>query len=403
MIFKSFHKLEGLNSLLLLHESRKQIKHIPYDLISSLKCVRVLNLRGTQIKELPSSVGDIKTLHYLDLSETPIKILPPSICRLSGLQILKLRDCFSFVELPKDMKNMINLRHLELDITRQLNFMPPRMGKLTNLQALSAFIAGKGRGSKIAELKDMVNLRGSLRIIKLENVLTVEDAEEAALYDKEYLRKLELQWSLSNLEALDALEGLEPHKNIEELQIVCYAGLTFPTWFGDSSFSKLASISIYNCRSCTLLPLLGRLPSLKSLRISEMHALKKIDQQFYGGGRGKGFPKLETLEFDGMPSLQEWTGVEENGMQCLRKLIITDCPNLVRLSELSNLKSLQHLEFSLCFNLPSVAENRLPPSLQRLIITDCPKLKERCQREGLDWHKISDIPNVWIDYHQVLS
>ncbi|PIA64126.1 hypothetical protein AQUCO_00201427v1 [Aquilegia coerulea] len=400
MLYKSFHKLEGLHSLLLLHDSRRYVKDIPYDLISSLRCVRVLDLSRTQIMELPNSVGYLKALRYFDLSGTLIKSLPQSICSLSSLLVLKLTDCLNLFELPKNMKNMVNLRHLDLDVIRQLKVMPPKLGRLTNLQTLSAFIAGKGRGSQIAELKHMNNLQGFLRIFKLENVLTVEDAEEAAMYDKQYLCRLELQWSLACDEAVEVLEGLQPHRNLKELVIISYGGLTFPTWLGDSTFSNLTNVFIYNCQNCILLPLLGQLPSLLSLRLGEMHALTTVDHQFFAGNNTKGFPKLETLDFDGMPSLGKWTGMEENVMPRLRKLTVVDCPNLVNLSELSNLKSLRHLEFSLCFKLPSLAEKKLPPSLQTLIITDCPKLKEVCQENGADWHKIVHVPAIWIDYER---
>ncbi|KAF5185347.1 Disease resistance protein rga2 [Thalictrum thalictroides] len=401
MTFKSFHKLRGLHSLLLLHDSRKYVKGIPYDLIASLRCVRVLDLSRTQITELPNSVGDLKALHYFDLSGTLIKSLPQSICSLSSLLVLKLRDCLNLFELPKNMKNMVNLRHLDLDIIRQLKVMPPRLGRLINLQTLSAFIAGKGRGYQIAELKNMNNLQGSLRIFKLENVLTVEDAEEAAMFDKEYLSGLELQWSLACDEAVEVLEGLQPHRNLKKLVIISYGGLTFPTWLGDSTFSNLTNVFIYNCQNCILLPLLGRLPSLTSLRIGEMHALTKVDHTFFGGNNTNGFPKLETLDLDGMPSLEEWTGMEENVMPHLRKVTVVDCPNLAKISELSNLKSLQRIEFSLCFKLPSLAEKKLPPSLQTLIITDCPKLKEGCQEKGVEWHKIVHVPAIWIDYQWI--
>ncbi|KAF9597092.1 hypothetical protein IFM89_015756 [Coptis chinensis] len=198
----------------------------------------------------------------------------------------------------------------------------------------------------------MTNLRGSLRIVKLENALSVEDAEEVALYDKPYLHKLELQWSYPCLEAVDVLEGLEPHRNL-------------------------------------------------SLHVGEMDTLKKVDAWFCGGGRTKGFPKLETLNFDRIPSLEEWTAVEENAMSCLHRLTIVDCPNLVKLPEISNLKSLQHFEIILCFKLPSFSEKRLPASLQTLVITDCPELSVRCQREGIDWPQISDVPNIWIDYKKI--
>ncbi|KAF9594850.1 hypothetical protein IFM89_034833, partial [Coptis chinensis] len=45
LIFKSFHKVKGLHSLLLLHDARKYIKQVPYDLF--LSCVYVYWIEET--------------------------------------------------------------------------------------------------------------------------------------------------------------------------------------------------------------------------------------------------------------------------------------------------------------------------------------------------------------------
>ncbi|KAF6147883.1 hypothetical protein GIB67_014463 [Kingdonia uniflora] len=398
-ILKTFYKANSLQTLLLLNDSGKHITKIPYDMFLKLRCLRVLDLSRTQIKELPSSIGNLGDLSYLDVSETTITRIPESLCKLSNLLILKLHDCFNLFELPKGMKYLTKLQHLEFDIFRQLNFMPPSIGELANLQKLSAFIVGEQEECRIVELKNMVHLRGSLSVVKLENVNTEEEATEAALHKKYHLEKLELRWSVSQSSSANVLEGLKPHTNLKGLKIINYGGLSFPKWFGSPLFTKIEDIYLYNCENCVQLPPLGQLPFLKTLRIGEMHALEEINNQFYGDClTAGGFPQLESLKFDGLLHLKRWTGINKCKMARLSKLTIVDCPMLIVLPTLSSFESLQHLEISLCPEIPNISTKGLPNSLKSLVITDCPLLEN-----GVDWHKVDDIPTIWINYQQILK
>ncbi|KAF3455582.1 hypothetical protein FNV43_RR00215 [Rhamnella rubrinervis] len=69
------------------------------------------------------------------MSTSPIKEVPYEFF----LNLQRLR-------LPKHLKNLNKLRHLELDVKRQISCMPLGLGKLTNLQMLQAFIVGKDEG-----------------------------------------------------------------------------------------------------------------------------------------------------------------------------------------------------------------------------------------------------------------
>lgn len=162
MTLKMFQRYKGLRTFMVFCRNGSHIVELLLDLFRNLQCLRVLNLSSTGIFELPDSIDNLKHLRYLNVSKTNIKKLPESIAYLYGLQTLKLQDCFNFLVLSKHTKNLINLRHLDLDIKRQLSSMPVEVGKLTSLQTLHAFIVGKDAGCQIGELQKLGNLRGRI-------------------------------------------------------------------------------------------------------------------------------------------------------------------------------------------------------------------------------------------------
>ncbi|XXG41137.1 hypothetical protein AAC387_Pa01g1671 [Persea americana] len=184
------------------------------DLVS--RHIRTLLLSGDHITELPESIGDLLQLRYLDLSGTGIRRLPKSTTRLYHLQTLILDECLFLEELPSDLSNLVNLRHLRLCVSPGSPFsIPPRIGTLKGLQTLSYFNVGKENGRGINELKDLIHLRGYLCISELENVVNVEEAKEAQLKNKQKIDRLELQWKCDDVESRQ--EGIEEEPEAESL------------------------------------------------------------------------------------------------------------------------------------------------------------------------------------------
>ncbi|KAK4412778.1 putative disease resistance protein RGA3 [Sesamum alatum] len=212
VILKGSVWYKNLRTFRVIRENFGNIQ-VSYDLFLKLKALRVLELSGLGLDELPDSIDHLKHLRYLNLSENHFRKLPASVTNLFGLQTLKLEQCLQLLELPSKMKNMVSLRHLHLDI-KQLNSMPPEFGKLVNLQSLSAYVVGRSRECGIGELKNMTSLRGSMCIKNLENVSNVNEAKEAMLHMKPFLDKLELEWDdsgpINNAEEI--LAGLRPTK-----------------------------------------------------------------------------------------------------------------------------------------------------------------------------------------------
>ncbi|XVF83101.1 hypothetical protein PTKIN_Ptkin16aG0105700 [Pterospermum kingtungense] len=228
--FELLSKAKNLRTFLTLESSpclcfiSSQIMH---DLVMKSRCLRVLSLISYyNINELPKEIDNLKQyLRYLNLSETSIKCLSNSLSRLYNLQTLILFRCFCLVELPKDMRRLINLQHLNVRETN-LAMMPKGMEKVKDLRTLTDFIIGKQNGSSINELRKLEHLCGRLAISGLQNVVCARDA-----------KGLELMWrkdsDIDTKHDREVLEQLEPHVILELLVIRFYKGTRFPEWVGN--------------------------------------------------------------------------------------------------------------------------------------------------------------------------
>ncbi|KAH0927249.1 hypothetical protein HID58_019505 [Brassica napus] len=348
MAFKSISGVEFLRTILPFNvptglESLQLTEKILNPLLQALSSLRILSLSHYQITRLPKSLKGLKQLRYLDLSSTKIKDLPEFVCTLCNLQTLLLSNCRYLTSLPTNIAELINLRLLDL-VGTPLVEMPLGIRKLRSLQKLSNFVVGRLSGAGLHELKELSDLRGTLRISELQNVAFSSEAKDAGLKRKQLLDGLILRWtvkassfapgSLSTLscDQKEVLKMLEPNQNLKTFCIESYQGSEFPKWLGDSSFNSIASVTLSSCNLCISLPPLGQLPSLKYLSIEKFNILLKVGQDFFGENTSTFVPfqSLQTLKFYAMPRWEEWTCPErEDGIfPCLQKLMIEKCPRL---------------------------------------------------------------------------
>nr|XP_028959323.1 protein SUPPRESSOR OF npr1-1, CONSTITUTIVE 1-like isoform X2 [Malus domestica] len=141
------------------------IKELPSS-IRNIPRLLSLKLRDCKkLKSLPSSICDLKSLQYVGLSGcakfevfpnivekmrlrelhlhgTSIKRIPPSIECLHGLVLLNLRNCKSLGSLPEDLCNLVSLTVLTLSGCSKLQNLPEKLGKLESLWNLE--VEGSG-------------------------------------------------------------------------------------------------------------------------------------------------------------------------------------------------------------------------------------------------------------------
>nr|XP_034898058.1 putative disease resistance protein RGA4 isoform X3 [Populus alba] len=338
------------------------------------KSLRTLKLRRSDITELPDSICKLRHLRYLDVSRTSIRALPESITKLYHLESLRFTDCKSLEKLPMKMRNLVSLRHLHFDDPM---LVPAEVRFLTRLQTLPLFVVGPNH--MVEELGCLKELRGALKICKLEQVRDREEAKKAKLRAKR-MNKLVFEWSdyegNNSVNSEDVLEGLQPHPDIRSLEIKGYKGEDFSSWI--LQLNNLTMLRLNGCSKLRQLPTLGCLPRLKILKMIGMPNLKCIGNEFYSSGSAAVlFPALKKLTLSGLNGLEEWMvpgGEVVAVFPCLEKLRIKNCGKLESIP-ICRLSSLVDIGIYSCDGLRYFSgEFHGFTSLQNLRIWDCSKL-----------------------------
>nr|GLL25825.1 NBS-NBS-LRR type disease resistance protein [Ipomoea trifida] len=328
-ILKSTSSKSHIRSLQLYNDEVPLVslsKLLSFDYYIPLK---VLDLRGTRhLNKIPEEVFKLFHLKYLSLRGTGLRNVSKSIGHLQNLEILDLKYTNVF-ELPVEIGKLHKLRHLTVGFGLNGFYAPFEIGRLLFLQKLSYVRAKKSNGVKVvSEIGNLTQLRKlgvrDLRqedgkelcssIEKLTNLISLS-LKVARENENEIL---DIQHSLSTVPL--CLRTLKLNGRLERI----------PQWL--SSLVSLTKLELL--RSCVLedpLLLLQDLPMLAHLRLVTSYEGEGL---CFKAGK---FPKLKSLDIFRFRALK-WIMVEEGAMPHLEELWLSDCKLLEQATITSSVK-----------------------------------------------------------------
>ncbi|KAM3256961.1 hypothetical protein ACQJBY_049384 [Aegilops geniculata] len=268
-----------------------------------LKHLRVLNLSGSCIEEIPASIGHLKHLRYLDISGLKVQTLPSSMSTLINLEALDLSNT-SLKELPSFIGSLEKLKYLNL---QGCDNLPASLGRLQTLEHLRLSCR-----YDVGELADSLCNLQDLRFIDLSSCTEL----------------LQLPPSFGNLMKLEDL-NLSSCFNLKQL----------PESFGNLYF--LRSLNMSSCYELEQLP--GSLCNLVKLEILILRRCCRLQNLPPSFGD---IENLRILDLTGCEALHVSVGMLTTNLKYLN---LQQCLKLsTRPNCLNNFTGLKFLNLSQC-------------------------------------------------------
>ncbi|XP_078166818.1 disease resistance protein RGA2-like [Carex rostrata] len=171
--------------------------------------------------------------------------------------------------------------------------------------------------------------------------------------------------------------------------------------------TSLKSLVLYNCHGLRVIQGLESRPSINELvllRLPDLFIESVLDswqgcrEQLYISSLAMLNKLLSSQDFFAPRVLciqhceeEKFSFEESDHLQSIKTLAFFDCKTQYLPITLSGFSTLKYIHFEDCHEISRLPE--LPGSVQRIRISGCPVLRERCQPNGVDWHKIQCIPH----------
>lgn len=348
-----------------------------------------LDISGSEITQLPDSIGEMTNLKVINMEFSSICELPTSIEYLEKLEELLAKGCEHLRgDIPSVIGALSSLRILDFSFTR-ISSLPSTLSELYRLQTLNL--------ESCNELENLPELPKSLTClhVKCRKLKSLPDLSELnSLRDLQLfsaLHEFKADW-ICKLSRLVKLELCLPRINA--------------LYFGGTS--QVRSLSI----CCNKLETLGQLPStllrlclahidelpklsnLKSLAFIEFYKCSIDHDKFQSLGTEKlkssehlsssecnfsndgALPLPETLRTVSLRECRLPTSLDLRMLKYLIRLELINCNQLTKISGLEKLESLEEIIICKCSSLQMLGDLSDLQELQTLRIDSCEMLWE---------------------------
>ncbi|KAJ4972234.1 hypothetical protein NE237_005333 [Protea cynaroides] len=328
------------------------LKNLPTS-IYELRSLKTLDITYTKISRLPEELGHLEALTELLINGTLTDWLPTSLGQLKNLKNLSAQYCkIQEGGIPDNLGRLSSLKYLNLN-GNQFHSLPRTVSTLSLLQTLSLMCCDKLKS--LPQLSNLANLK-ALHIFSCKNL--------AELPTMNALTRLE-SLDLKGCDALQYISNLP--SGLKSLEVACKNVREISAFL---DMRKLETLDLHDCPKLAKIESLEGLDSLQLFKISDCLSLTKLPNL-------QGLKTLRHLEFCNV-GLAEIEGLE--GLDSLVVLHLISIPTEI-LPCLSNLKKLKILSIDGCISIQTLPSLSSLKKLQSLSATNCRMLT---QIQGVD-------------------
>ncbi|XP_048435662.1 disease resistance protein Roq1-like isoform X6 [Pyrus x bretschneideri] len=310
--------------------------------ICKLKYLKELNLSGcSKLENFPKILEPVEHLESLNLSGTTVQELHSSIEFLHALKILDLHGCKRLSSIPKSICKLKYLEKLDLSWCPKLENFPEILEPMEHLESLNL------SGTTVQELHSSIEFLHALKILDLHRCEGLSSIPKSICKLK-YLEELDLSWcpKLENFPKI-----LEPMEHLKSLNL---SGTMVQELHSSIEFlHALKILDLHRCEGLSSIPKsICKLKYLEELDLSWCPKLENFPEIL------EPMEHLKSLNLSGTMVQELHSSIEF--LHALKILDLHRCEGLSSIPKsICKLKYLEELDLSWCpklENFPKILE-----------------------------------------------
>ncbi|XP_030955401.1 probable disease resistance protein At1g61300 isoform X2 [Quercus lobata] len=343
--------------------------------------------RNRELKEIPDLFFQyMQNLRVLDLHGTGITLLPSTISVLKCLRALYLHSCISLMEL-----HLNGLEHLEvLDIRDTgLNHFPIQIRHLIQLKCLRMSLSNFGirHSSDVESCRDVFS---SLYLLEELQIIVDSNNQSWELTVKAISEGVATLMQLTSLSiCFPTVDCLKSFISTSHLWKVSCFTFQFSVGYHDTALYKILGCFEYQNMNCLKFANGEGVDPIISEVLLKTHAFELIGHK--GASRLSDFGvdsinKMQGCLIDGCNEIEtivDGNNITGSALICLEKMLINNVPNLKTIWEgpvhYGSLSQLTILTLCKCLNLKMIFSSGMIKELsklQHLEVEECPEIEE---------------------------
>ncbi|CAH2078566.1 unnamed protein product [Thlaspi arvense] len=340
--------------------------------------LKILNLSGTKIIKLPSTISELSNLSQLLLRDSSNLEAIPNVKGLTSLEVFDVSGCTELHTIEGSFEDMFYLREVNLSGTRMETL--PELPEKSNIGCLKLIVLPDSRRLEHdtwSQVKEAITngMSESLNPSDTGDEIQVISREESGRLGKKLLNE---HWAFDRAlnhiyrdVYMNTIPFVDTKNHQEILEIHGSNGVDQD----EENLSKAESVAFVDNSATSLSSIFNKLASVKGCWVEMCREIKIL----FSGVDEERLGHLETISITNLPWLES---ICSSSFENLKNLSLDCSPSIITLFPASTLPtSLEVLKIKFCEKLEKLFEEEVElPNLHTLCLFELPVLSAVCAK-----------------------